>query len=221
MTPVQFQEWLVGHGQPIAVDGACGPITRQAIKMVFTNTAAPSVTDAEVGAFAALIGITPKQMAAIAKVECNGSGFTRDGRPTILFERHYFWRLTGGKFGINAYSNPEPGGYSADSWEKLCLAACQDAMAAFSSASWGKFQIMGAHWEALGYASPLAMAYTMTQSEADHYEALVRFIKTMGLERKAAALSTNPEDNRAFAKAYNGSGYARNDYHNKLARAMA
>jgi hypothetical protein len=37
-----------------------------------------------------------------------------------------------------------------------------------------------------------------------------------------AALSANPDDCRAFARAYNGPGYEANGaYHVKLARAMA
>jgi hypothetical protein len=216
----QLQGWLVEHGQPIGVDGVCGPQTRAAILAAFTNLSAPAVNDADIAAFAAAIGCTPKQIRAIAAVESAGGGFTNSGRPKILFERHYFYRLTGGRFGLSPWCNPKAGGYREDSWEKLCRAACLDPAAAFSSASWGKFQVMGAHWMKLDYRSPIAMAFSMTRSEADHYEALVRYIRVFGLADAARRLSTDPEDNRAFAKGYNGPGYARFDYHRKLARAM-
>lgn len=221
MNVTELQQWLVDHGQPIAVDGKCGPVTRAAILAAFTNLDAPAATETDIAGFAAQLGCTVKQIKAIAAVESAGGGFTKSGRPKILFERHYFWRLTNGRFGLRTCSNAKAGGYSEDSWEKLCLAACLDPDAAFSSASWGKFQVMGAHWNKLDYRSPIAMAYSMTRSEGDHYEALVRYIKAFGLVEEARALSTNPEDNRPFAAGYNGSGYRKFSYHSKLAKAMA
>jgi hypothetical protein len=215
-----FQRWLNEHGASIAEDGQGGAQTRAAILSVFTNREAPAVSDAELADFAERCGASLKQLQAVAKVESAGGGFTGEGRPKILFERHYFWRLTNGKHGIQPWSNPKGGGYDADSWAKLCLAACVDPDAAFASCSWGKFQIMGAHWEALAYPSPVSMAYTMRQSEADHYEALVRFIKVNGLQDEMRALSRDPETCRSFAKAYNGPAYERFKYHTKLAEAM-
>lgn len=220
MKLAEFQQWLVAHGQQIVVDGKGGPQTRAAIIAAFTNLEAPAVNGADIIAFASAIGCTPKQLNAIAKVESAGGGFTKSGLPKILFERHYFHRLTEGKFSPASFSNPKYGGYAEDSWEKLCFAACKDPHAAFSSASWGKFQIMGAHWNALDYRSPIAMAYTMTRSEADHYEALVRFIRANGLEDEARRLSTDPADCAPFARKYNGPAYARNRYDRKLAEAM-
>lgn len=220
MTVAELQTWLVDHGQNLVVDGKCGPVTRAAILAAFTNKEAPAVTAADVAGFASEIGCSVKQLQAIAAVESAGGGFTWEGRPKILFERHYFWRLTVGKFGITPFSNSVRGGYREDSWNKLCHAACKDPHAAFSSASWGKFQIMGAHWNTLGYRSPIAMAYTMSRSEGDHYEALVRFIKANSLQDEARALSTDPADCAPFAKAYNGPAYKTNSYDEKLARAM-
>lgn len=216
----QLQSWLVEHGQAVSIDGLGGPATRAAIMAAFVNLEAPAVSDADIAAIAQTLGCTSQQIRAIAQVESAGGGFTNEGRPKILFERHYFHRLTEGRFGLQSFSNPRPGGYSESSWEKLCLAACQDPDAAFSSASWGKFQVMGAHWQKLDYRSPIAMAFTMTRSEADHYEALSRYIIRFGLVDAVRKLSTDPEDNRDFAKGYNGPGYRKFDYHTKLARAM-
>lgn len=220
MTVTELQQWLVARGQAITVDGQAGPATRAAIVAAFTNTAAPAVTPAEIGTFAAEIGCTTKQLNAIATVESAGGGFDAHGRPKILFERHYFWRLTQGHYGLTSFSNQQSGGYSEDSWEKLGLAAGKDPDAAFASASWGKFQIMGAHWNALGFSSALGMAYFMSRGEAGHYTALVRFIEANRMVDKVKALSTNPADCAAFAKAYNGPGYRQNRYDEKLAAAM-
>lgn len=216
----EFQEILNEKGAGLVVDGVGGPATRAALLQVFTNKEAPAVTPAEIAGFAKEIGCSEKQLRAVAKVESAGGGFTDSGLPKILFERHIFHRLTQGRFGLTVFSNPQYGGYGFDSWEKLTLAACRDPHTAFASASWGKFQIMGMHWHALGYSNSLAMAYSMTRSEAAHYDALVRFIKANSLQDEIRKLSTDPADCVDFARKYNGGGYRRNRYDEKLAEAM-
>ncbi len=42
------------------------------------------------------LDVDVESVIAIQQVESSGSGFDKHGRPTILFERHYFYRLTGG-----------------------------------------------------------------------------------------------------------------------------
>ena len=116
--------------------------------------------------------------------------------------------------------NALAGGYSEGSWDKLTAAACKDADAAFASASWGKFQVMGAHWSALKYPSPIDMAHSTVTGEAAHYDMLARYIEAFGLKSKLSDISTNPDDCRAFARSYNGAGYEKFDYHAKIARAM-
>lgn len=228
MNAAELQRWLGAHGQPVVVDGDCGPITRSAIKAAFVNLCADPVTDQEIAALSARLGCTAKQLRAVAQVESGGSAFDRAGRPKILFERHLFHRFTGGSHTPAIFSSSEPGGYGADSWEKLTLAACRDVDAAFSSVSWGKFQVLGAHacgqyprFLNLGYPSAIDMAYSTVTGEGAHYEMLARYIEKAGLGRALAKLSTNAADNVAFAKGYNGPKYYQFDYHNKLAGAMA
>lgn len=221
MTPTQFQAWLNDHGASIAVDGKCGPATRAAILQVFANKEAPAANDADYLAFASNLGCTVKQIKAVVKVESGGSGFLPSGLPKILFERHYFHRLTEGRYSPASYSNSKSGGYSEDSWEKLCHAACKDVDAAFSSASWGRAQVMGAHWSKLGYPSPVSMAWVSRQSEGDQIDMMVRYIKAFNLTGAVRRLSADPDDNREFASGYNGPSYTKFNYHVKLAEAMA
>lgn len=220
MTPTEFQQWLNAHGPSILVDGKPGAITRAATRAVFTNPSAPAVTDSEIAAIALRLGCTPKQVRAVAKVESGGAAFDKQGRPKILFERHLFHRLTDGKFSVSAFSNSDGGGYGEDSWEKLTQAACKDADAAFAAASWGRFQVLGLHWKALGYPSPIDMAYTAVTSEAGHYTMLARYVEANGMKPAIKALSADPETCRAFAKGYNGPAYRQFNYHTKLAEAM-
>lgn len=226
---LELQQWLGAHGQPVISDGICGPKTRAALIAAFTNPCAAAVSDDELQALAGRLGCSARQLRAVAQVESDGGGFDRQGRPKILFERHLFHRFTQSRFTPSIYSNPTGGGYGSDSWEKLTLAACKDVDAAFASASWGKFQVLGAHagkppykgFLDLGYPSPLEMAYSAVTSEGAHYEMLVRYIEKAGLKRALCALSATADSNRAFAAGYNGPAYHRFDYHNKLARALA
>lgn len=221
MTIAEFQAWLNDRGADLLVDDKAGPVTRAAMYGLFANVSAPAVSDSEIAATALKLGCTAKQLRAVAKVESGGAAFDPAGRPKILFERHYFHRLTDGQWSVTAYSDPTAGGYNDDSWLKLSMAASKDPWAAFQSASWGKFQIMGAHWQSLGYASPLDMAWAMRQSEVAHYDALARFVKANGLLTAIRQLSTIAADNVAFASVYNGPGFRNFSYHTKLAGAMA
>jgi hypothetical protein len=209
------------HAIGVVVDGKWGPASRAGLVAKFTNKKAPAVTDSDIAAIAHRLGCTPKQVRAVAAVESGGSGFDNQGRPKILFERHLFHRLTGGRFSPAPFSNPVYGGYNEDSWNKLAHAAGKSPADAFSACSWGKFQVLGTHWNKLGYANSFELAYSTVQSEAAHFELLARYIETFGLLPAIRKLSTKPDDCRDFARGYNGPQYQRFSYHIKLARAMA
>ena len=226
MTLRDLQQWLNWRGANLVVDGRGGPATRSAILNVFVNPKAPAVTSLDIAQVAARLGGTPRQVAAVAKVESAGGGWDNAGRLKCLYERHYFWRRL--RVLIPVLSNPTPGGYTVDadrdgindSWEKVADAAMRNPIAAFESASWGKFQIMGAHAKSLGYSNAIEFVWALSRSEAAHYDALAKFIEVNGLRTAFKQLSTNPDHCRAFAKGYNGSGYEKGGYHRKLAEAM-
>lgn len=224
-----LQTWLNAKGwkPQLVVDGLPGPATRAALIGIFANRQAPAVTDAELAGFAARLGGSLQQLRAVAKVESGGSGFLVTGQPKILWERHHFWKRL--QLAAPLISNPKPGGYTIDanhnavndSWEKLAEAAMHAPAWAIESCSWGKFQVMGFWWQPLGYASAIDFAWSMRESEAAHFEALVRYIQHNQLAGAFRALSADPETCRAFARGYNGAGYRKFDYHTKLAEAMA
>ena len=112
--------------------------------------------------------------------------------------------------------NPKSGGYGLvkDQHERLDQAAALDRELALQSASWGLFQIMGFHYERLGLTLQefVNSAYRSTR---DHLELFVRFI--LGDSRLVKALQAR--DWRAFARLYNGPGYAKNRYDKKMAAA--
>lgn len=202
-------------------DGIWGDGSRKALLNAFTNAAPAKLSADEAKAFADRLKVSPKQLAAVASVESSGGGFDAAGKPKILFERHKFHAFTGGKYSVSVFSNPQGGGYEVNSWDKLLGAIVTGEVdAAFMSASWGKFQVLGQYWSDFHYDSPFALALSTVPSEKGHYELLCRYIEHFKLQDEMAAISTNPETCRAFAKAYNGGNYTQFDYHNKLAAAM-
>lgn len=234
-----LQIWLnkKGVNPQLKVDGKGGPATRNAIYQVFKCTNAKVVTEEELLQFAKQLGDTnTKRIKAIGKVETNGSAWSPDGTPKILYERHYFYKHVKKTIYLPGYSdhflsNPKWGGYTQDfnknnindSFEKLAFAACINPIGAFSSISISSFQIMGAYYKELGYNNPIDMLYDVSRDEAVHYKLLVGFILNVAKIKPAfLRISTNPETNRAFCKAYNGPNYASiaPGYHIKLANAM-
>lgn len=228
MNLAQFQAWLNARGARIDVDGKGGPRTRQAVLDVFSNTNAPAITPQDEIHFAARLGGTVRQLRAVSKVESSGGGYNDDGQPKALYERHYAWRRL--RLNIPFLSNPAPGGYTIDadrdgindSWEKVADMALRNPIVAFESASFGKFQIMGAWGIKLGYANAIEFAYSMVKGERGHYEALVRYIEIFGLKQAFQSLSTDPNACKAFALGYNGPAYwkASPPYNERLAAAM-
>lgn len=221
----------------LVVDGIGGPITRNAIYQVFKCSNAKAVTEEELLTFAKQLGDTnTKRIKAIGKVETNGSAWDKDGMPKILYERHYFYKYVNKTIYLPGYSdhflsNSKWGGYTQDfnknnindSFEKLAFAACINPIGAFSSISISSFQVMGAYYKELGYNNPLDMLYDVSRNEAVHYKLLVGFILNVAkIKSSFLKLSTNPETNRAFCKAYNGPSYASifPGYHVKIANAM-
>lgn len=226
---IAFQKFLLSKGADLkqyGADGSVGGTTIGEAMRLFANKKAEKVSNDEITAIAKRLGASTKQVRAFAKVESGRSGFFNSGRPKILWERHYFWRRI--RVRIPGLSNPRGGGYTMDanrnnvndSWEKLMKGCRRDPVAAFESCSWGKFQVMGAHWKHLGYSSVFEFAWSMREGEAGHYESFARFIQKNGLARHLRKVSANPADNVPLVKRYNGPGYKKNNYHNKIAREM-
>lgn len=226
MTVLAIQQFLNTRGARLAEDGKGGPATRAAILDTFRNADAPAITPAQIKRLAERLGGTTAQVAAVAKVESAGGGWDNAGRLKCLWERHWLWRRV--RIAVPLLSNPKPGGYTVDadrdgvndSWEKLADAACRFGTVAFECASFGKFQIMGGHWKALGYASPLDFVWLLSRDEAAHYDALGRYIEVNRLAPAFRQISARPDDCRAFARGYNGPAYAKHGYHAKIADAM-
>ncbi|QLE02872.1 N-acetylmuramidase family protein [Galbibacter sp. BG1] len=159
---------------------------------------------------------------AVAHVESRKTGFLSDGSPKILFEGHIFHRLTDGKYSKREiykdisypYWTRKYYGDGFDEYKRFKRAFELDPVAAIKSASWGKFQIMGFNYNRAGFSTPEYFMYAMDTSERKHLEAFVDFIKSTGLSDELQR-----KDWQGFARGYNGPGYAKNRYDEKLKKA--
>lgn len=166
------------------------------------------------------LGCEPAALRAVAEVESAGSGFLPSGKPKILFEAHYFSKLTAHRYDK---SHPTISSRSRNralykggerEWMRFEAAAQLNRGAAIESCSWGGFQIMGSHWHKLNYASAEDFYSNMLSGEIAHLDAFVRFIKANNLTDELQR-----KDWTSFARQYNGPLFAANNYDEKMARA--
>ncbi|WP_017671576.1 N-acetylmuramidase family protein [Blastomonas sp. AAP53] len=214
-----------------------------------SGTAGPAevkigLSPSDFSAVAASLGCTAAQIRAVWEVE-SGGGWFKDVRadilaldgpggfldgphlPKILFEAHIFDRYTEGKY------RPSHPNLSSARWDRklyvggeaeyvrLWKAMALDRHAALLSASVGGAQIMGFNHKAAGFHTVEAFWDAMKLSEAAHLRAFASFITAKRLVSALRAISNDPDDCIAFARGYNGSGYAANNYHVKIADAHA
>ena len=173
---------------------------------------------------------------AIAEVETKGAAFWRlndaDGKqvPSILFERHWFRRLTKGVYNTThpdisgpaftsakgAAAADRYGPYAA-SYLRLINAYRLNPEAALSSCSWGKFQIMGGEYKNCGRESAKEVVEFMCAGESGQIDLLAMFIRHKANGKLWSAVKA--KDWAKIALYYNGSNYKQNAYDVKFKQA--
>src|SRR5579863_5395586 len=156
------------------------------------------------------LGVFAPEIWTVLAVETSGWGFLPDRRPCILYERHYFHRLTQGTYDDGDISDPQPGRYGesgSHQYGRLALAIDKNRGAALRSTSWGIGQIMGDNYASAGFANVEAMVTAMSQSEDQQLTAMSNFLISSKLK---VPLQTH--DWTSFARGYNGPDYAINRY---------
>jgi hypothetical protein len=185
------------------------------------------------------INIEPAVMQAVIKVESGGSGFLANGQPKILFEGHIFWKHLAAKkasglipegpeyYAPNypdiVYKNWTKQYYLGGEKEYLRLekAVLIDRDSAYLSTSWGKFQILGENFEVAGFKGKNVADFVEAQkvSELEQLKAFISFTTNTKYKGKALLEYLQAKDWSSFARAYNGPGYAQNQYDVKLEQA--
>lgn len=213
----------------VTADGDFGTNSKKALLARLTITKPVAVTRKEIQALADLWKVPVTHIEGVRSIEAPRGAFDRDGRPSILYERHKFRdnskpkgkfssshpKLSGSAFGPGQY------GTFAEQYAKLASACALDPHAAFAACSWGAFQVLGENWEALKYDSPYSMALELVKSEGAHLDCFRRFVESKKLV--AALRKCKPDDPDsciAFVTGYNGAGFRTFKYHIKLAAAI-
>lgn len=210
----------------LVADGIAGPKTITALANRDRDPRLLSEADLERAA--ERLGVPVAAIKAVNTVESRGHGFAADGHPVILYERHVAYRLLSesGYADMERAAQRYPnlisksrGGYAGGTseWSRLTTARqVMDINVADGACSWGQFQIMGYHWQRLGYDSIQHFVAAMSASEADQLDAFCRFIEAEPALLKALKARKWAD----FARLYNGPAYKENLYDTKLARAF-
>lgn len=174
---------------------------------------------------------------AVNEVESRGKGFFVYGKPAILFEGHVFWKqLEKRGFSPENLLTEENKDVLYKKWtrkyyiggekEYIRLKKAAELLdsedvreAAFCSASWGAFQIMGYHYESLGYNSIDDFVSKMYSHEREHLKAFAKFISINSFRGRKLIDWLRDKNWTNFARAYNGPGYKKSRYDIKLKRA--
>lgn len=186
------------------------------------------ITLEQIAECAKKINVPVAALRAVMDVEARGSGFLATGEPVILFEPHVFYQrlekngklnervkvmsekphLCYARWGTHKY------GKTIEQHSKLAQACEYDRNSALEACSWGLGQVMGYHWKLLGYSSLQGFINAMYRDEAGQLDAMCRFIQVNGLDKFMRS-----QEWAKFAYRYNGAGYKKNRYDEKLAVA--
>lgn len=192
------------------------------------------LSEKDLSDFADLYGLELAAVKAVNQIESSGKGFLAFGKPRILFEGHVFWKeLKKREIEPNSFLNSLSQDVLYEKWtkkyyrggegeyERMEKAAHISALpgtkeAAYCSASWGAFQIMGYNYKNLGYNSIDAWVSAMNDHEREHLAAFGKFIAMKSISGKKLIDWLKEKNWEKFAEGYNGSGYKKNKYDEKL-----
>ncbi|MGL4630585.1 MAG: N-acetylmuramidase domain-containing protein [Leadbetterella sp.] len=216
-------------------DGICGPKTWSMlinkVPKVLTGLE-KMLSENDLIQFAQKYKIELAAIKAVNEVESNGRGFLVEGRPKILFEGHVFWKELQNR-GLDPKTLVSPASSNVlfknstkvhyvggkgeyDRLEKAAELGSSPLIkdAALCSASWGSYQVMGYHFKSLGYANITEFIQKMNAHEREHLDAFGRYLEVNNIIRHL-----KNHDWTAFARAYNGAGFAKFSYDIKIEKA--
>lgn len=193
----------------------------------------PRIDDIDLPRLGHEIGVGEDVVHGVLDVEAAGKSTDSKGRIKALYEPHVAYRNSSGavrdklvKAGL-AYPKWRRN-YPKDSYPRILKAMAIDETVALLATSWGFPQILGENYALAGYDTVQDMVLDMLKDEDRQLSAMVSFIKNAGLDDELRVLQAKldrgqritPDDARPFVRGYNGSQYAKNDYHTKFAAAI-
>jgi hypothetical protein len=184
------------------------------------------VTEQQYKDAAKKLGIETAAIKAVAEIEAPRGGFDAQGRLTILFEPHIFWKqlrlrnIDPAKLQaknpdlLSPVWNPKLYGKFSIQWDKMARAKAINEEAALYSASYGAFQIMGFNHKTCGFDTVRGFVEDLSMGEVNQLNAFCTYIKSVMLDDEL-----RHKDWKGFARAYNGPAYWKNQYDTKLQKA--
>lgn len=180
------------------------------------------LTDEDFRLVADELGVEIEAMKAVVLIEAGKQmkGFWAPGVPVVNFDRSMYNRFRGrvaNKSGDKQAKVPSGlKGYALSEWTQLVRARKSNRDAADMGTFWGMFQIGGFNYRMCGCDSVAEMVRLMSSSELEQLELFAAFITNGGMLQ-----ALRDKNWAAFARRFNGPGYARRGYHTRMAAAYA
>lgn len=203
------------------IDGKLGAMSKASFFKSVTAPGKVSLARQDVLDGAKRHNLEPAMIDTVWSVESSGSGISPTGRSIVLFEGHWFSKMTGSAYDAKypAISYPKwdkskyPGSQDAR-WEQIWQAITLDPDAGIGSASYGAFQILGVNCDKCGYPDPYTFLVFQSHNEGAQLQCFLNFVENTGLIDELRR-----KDWAGFAKGYNGTSFAVNAYDKRLASA--
>lgn len=179
-----------------------------------------SLTDADFQLVADEIQVEVAAMKAVVLVEAGSEmkGFWAPGIPVVNFDPSVYKSVASkapNKAGNkNAKVPAGLSGYALKEWTQLTKARHINAQGADMGTFWGMFQIGGFNYKLCGCKSVEEFVEKMSFSELSQLELFAHFLEGAGMVKYL-----RNKDWARFARAYNGTSYAKRGYHTKMANA--
>lgn len=182
-----------------------------------------TLTETDFEEVAAELGVEVAAIKAVVEIEAGRTheGFAAPGKPLINFDLSMFRRFaTRRGVNLSKYSKSHSvvfassRGSQSRAHRRLEAAKSINPHAAVEGTFWGMFQIGGFNWKKCGAENIDDFVCRMSRSERDQLEMFANFISSTGLVKHLKTKNW-----AAFARGYNGPGYAKRSYHTRMAQA--
>ncbi|MCH8519664.1 MAG: N-acetylmuramidase family protein [Nanoarchaeota archaeon] len=153
---------------------------------------------------------------AIASIETNNREFDSNGNPVARFECHVFNRNSNQNVPCTTRDGESFSRVASETnYEAFVRASQINENQAFSSTSFGMFQVLGSNYATFGLSSPQELQQrTLTQE--GQVDLFLRFILSRENSILRELRDSQTLNYRIIAQRYNGAQYERNQYHTKL-----
>lgn len=214
------------HTMAEAIALAQAAAAAAAEELTIRPVAVQRLTTKDYSEVARRLKVEPEAVMAVVEIEAGRAheGFYAPGKPIINFDLSMFRRFCS-RHGIdlNSYRGSHPyvfntpsgyGSVQAARYARYEQAVSIDEQTAVYGTFWGMFQIGGFNWKLCGADSYTHFVELMSRSERDQLELFANLIVACGFDKHL-----RNKDWTAFARCYNGPGYAGRGYHKRMASA--